>query len=266
MQCPYCTSEISGAAVVCPVCTRDLYLLKPLLEKISGLESRLAELASVSAPALEARIADLETQLADARSSKEIAELARKPAKPFVISAAIAFGITLLLLLVAHGLIVMMYDLKPLYLRIASLLLPLPFGFVLHVRHPQRIGMTAVLAALTGLVAVLGMSAVTAYVDNAPVLPENVRDWREFIEYSASIAFSLITGTLLAKLLHVTRRAHEAGPLTMFLARMFTFDEDGELGLQKMVARVNKVVAAVTPAGAAALSVWTGIKAVIGGE
>ena len=25
MHCPYCTSEISDAALVCPVCTRDLY-------------------------------------------------------------------------------------------------------------------------------------------------------------------------------------------------------------------------------------------------
>ena len=32
MQCPYCTSDINDAAVVCPVCTRDLYLIKPLLE------------------------------------------------------------------------------------------------------------------------------------------------------------------------------------------------------------------------------------------
>ena len=41
MQCPYCTSEINDAAVVCPVCTRDLYLIKPLLDKIAGLEEKI---------------------------------------------------------------------------------------------------------------------------------------------------------------------------------------------------------------------------------
>ncbi|MBM3346910.1 MAG: hypothetical protein FJY55_10510 [Betaproteobacteria bacterium] len=262
MQCPYCTSDISDSAVVCPVCTRDLYLLKPLLEKIGGPEKRLAEAASASAPALEARVAELETELADLRNNRAVSEEFRKPRKDFYMSAASTFGIALLL--IAHGLIIMVYDLKPLFLRIASLLIPLPFGLALHVRHPQRAWATALLAAVTGCLAVLGMSAVTGYIDDAPVLPQNLRDWREFIEYSASIAFSFITGLLLAKLMHVKRRAQETGPIAMFLARLFTFDDDGELGLQKMVARMNKMMAKFTPAGAAALSIWTGIKAVVG--
>jgi hypothetical protein len=264
MQCPYCTSDINDAAVVCPVCTRDLYLLKPLLEKINGLEARLAEVASAGAPALEARVAELETELADLRNNRSVSDEFHKQHAPFYLSAAATFGIALLLLLIAHGLIIMVYDLKPLFLRIASLLIPLPFGLVLHVRHPQRAWLTVLLAAVTGCLAVLGMSAVTGYIDDAPVLPQNLRDWREFIEYSVSIAFSFITGLLLAKLMHVKRRAQEAGPITMFLARLFTFDDDGELGLQKMVARMNKLVSTFTPAGAAALSIWTGIKAVVG--
>ncbi len=266
MQCPYCTSEINDAAVVCPVCTRDLYLFKPLHERISGLEAKLADATRVSAPALEARIAELETELADLRNNRAVAEEFRKPLAPFYLSAAISFSIGLALLLVAHGLIIMIYDLKPLFLRIASLLIPLPLGLILHIRHPQRGWLTVVLAVVTGCLAVLGMSAVTGYVDNVPVLPQNVRDWREFIEYAVSIAFSFITGLLLAKLMHIRRSANEAGPVTMFLAKLFTFDEDGELGLQKMVARVHKLVNGMAPAAAAAVSVWTGIKAVIGGE
>ena len=97
-------------------------------------------------------------------------------------------------------------------------------------------------------------------------MPENLRGWREFIEYSASISFSFITGLLLAKLMHLKRSAQQAGPFTLFLAKLFTFDDGGELGLQKMVVRVNKMVNSMAPAGAAALAVWTGIKAVVGGE
>ena len=43
MHCPDCTSEISDAALVCPVCTRDLYLFKPLLQKIDALEKQLQD-------------------------------------------------------------------------------------------------------------------------------------------------------------------------------------------------------------------------------
>ena len=66
--------------------------------------------------------------------------------------------------------------------------------------------------------------------------------------------------------MHLKRLAQQAGPFTLFLAKLFTFDDDGELGLQKMVVRANKMVNSMAPAGAAALAVWTGIKAVVGGE
>ncbi len=266
MQCPYCTSEINDAAVVCPLCTRDLYLFKPLQEKITSLEVELKEASRLSAPVLQARIAELEAELADLRNNRAVAAEINRPQTPFYLSAAISFGIGLALLLAAHGLIVMIYDLKPLFLRIASLLIPLPLGLILHIRHPQRGWLTVVLAIATGCLAVLGMSAVTGYVDNVPVLPQNVRDWREFIEYALSIAFSFITGMLLAKLMHIRHSANEAGPITMLVARLFTFDDAGELGLQKMVTRVNKLVNGMAPAAAGAMSVWTGIKAVIGGE
>ena len=42
MHCPYCVSDINDGAVVCPICRRDLYLFKPLLERIDVLEKQLA--------------------------------------------------------------------------------------------------------------------------------------------------------------------------------------------------------------------------------
>ena len=42
MHCPYCVSKISEQALVCPVCRRDLYLFKSLLERIESLEQRVA--------------------------------------------------------------------------------------------------------------------------------------------------------------------------------------------------------------------------------
>ena len=277
MHCPYCTSEISDAALVCPVCTRDLYLFKPLLQKIDALEKKLLDFATAGSKTFEERIARLEAELealrkapavAPAHVSQATAAEIPRPAstRSYVGSALITLGVTLLLLLAAHSLIVMVYDLKPLYLRIASLLIPLPFGVALYVWHPRRFGASVLLALITACAAVLGMSAVTGFVDKVPVLPENLRDWREFIEYAASIGLSFVTGLLLGKLRAVRTTSPQRQPnrLVLFVAQLFTTHEDGELGLQKMIARITKLVATLTPAVSAAISIYTGVKAFVG--
>ena len=142
MQCPYCTSDINDAAVVCPVCTRDLYLIKPLLDKIAGLEEKIEQSAALSAPALEARVAELEAEIADLRNNRAVAAEMKRLQKPFWLGATIAFAVGLVLLLIAHGLIVMIYDLKPILLRVASTIHPLPpcqRGFPVSWNRPSRI-------------------------------------------------------------------------------------------------------------------------------
>ena len=51
MRCPYRVSEIADEALTCPRCARDLYLFKPLLEKIGQLEKAVAEPAKAATPA-----------------------------------------------------------------------------------------------------------------------------------------------------------------------------------------------------------------------
>jgi hypothetical protein len=257
MHCPYCTSKIDDAALVCAVCRRDLYLFKPLLEKIATLEKSAA-----ATPALEARIAGLETELAELRTATAAVPPAASTARSFVTSTLIAFLVPMLLLLAAHFAIVIMYDLKPLYLRIASLLIPLPFGFALYVWHPRRFGVAAGIALVIAIITVLGMSAITSASDHTPVLPQDLRETREMIEYAISIHFAFITGMLLGRWryhrLHVKRQPSR---LVVLLAQLFTTDADGQLGIQKMHARISKLVAALTPAITAGISVYTGIKA-----
>ena len=140
------------------------------------------------------------------------------------------------------------------------------FGVALYVWHPRRFGASVLLALITACAAVLGMSAVTGFVDKVPVLPENLRDWREFIEYAASIGLSFVTGLLLGKLRAVRTTSPQRQPnrLVLFVAQLFTTHEDGELGLQKMIARITKLVATLTPAVSAAISIYTGVKAFVG--
>ena len=70
MRCPYCVSEIDDKALACPRCARDLYLFKPLLEKIGQLEKTLAEQAKAAAADSEPRIAALEKELAELKSQR----------------------------------------------------------------------------------------------------------------------------------------------------------------------------------------------------
>lgn len=257
MQCPYCTSNINDAALVCAVCTRDLYLFKPLLEKIAALEK-----TSAAAPALEARITALESELAELRAAPTATAPIVSTARSFVTSTLIALLVPMLLLLAAHFAIVIMYDLKPLYLRIASLLIPLPFGFALFVWHPRRFWTAAAAALVIATVTVLGMSAITSANDHTPVLPQDLREAREMIEYALSINFAFITGMLLGRWrYHRLHAKRQPSRMVVLLAQLFTTDADGQLGIQKMHARISKLVAALTPVITAGISIYTGIKA-----
>ena len=174
--------------------------------------------------------------------------------------------LSLVLLLAAHGLIIMIFDLKPLYLRIASLLIPLPFGFALYLRHPRRFWNSTVVALLVACSAVLGMSAVTGYVDKVPVMPENLREWREFAEYAASITLSFVTGLFLGKLRYnKLRKPARPNRAAVYVAKLIAKDEYGESGSQKLVANITGISTVAAPVVSGAVAVYSGIKAVIGG-
>ena len=61
MKCPYCLSEVDSEAYVCKICTKDLYLFKPLMEKVSSLEEKLNNVSDREI--LESRISELEEEL-----------------------------------------------------------------------------------------------------------------------------------------------------------------------------------------------------------
>ena len=131
MHCPYCVSDINDEAVVCPVCRRDLYLFKPLLARIEALEKQVA---AQDGAATESRRAPDPTTLEDVSSLND------EPAVFPGVAEWLGNWLALLaLLLLAHGLIVIVYDLNTIYLRVVSLLIPLPFGMLLasRQRHPR---------------------------------------------------------------------------------------------------------------------------------
>lgn len=260
--CPYCCEAVHDAATACRHCGRDFHLFKPLQARIEALEAQVAGYA-----AAQARVAELEAELARHRAAatpdEPPAAGVSAPTRRYATSVLLAVVPALALLLAAHVVLFFIYDVKPLYLRIASVLIPLPFAFALLVWHPRRFA-SSVLAgcALAGL-AVSGMLAITAGVDGVPFLPQDLRDVREVLEYMASIALAFVTGLLLGRWRYrrVTGRPNR---LVLFLVQLFTVRDEGELAVMRVANRVQKLVNSLTPVATMAASLYAGMKAVIG--
>ena len=277
MRCPYCVSEIADEALACPRCARDLYLFKPLLAKIELLEKTVAEQAQVTAANAEARIAALEQELAAIKAQRGNAveaelEAELRPASPPAgtapgYGAAVVRSLlpTLLLLVLAHWLMLFVYDVKPLYLRVATILIPVPFGYVLASEFQNEFRKSVVAALALAFAGVLAMLNVTAFIDKVPVLPQDVRDWRETLEYVLSIMLAFVTGLLLGEY-HARRKLAElkTNRVLLLMARAFVPNEEGKLGIEKAMKKLTKLQEAVTPAATGAASVYAGIKAFMG--
>ncbi|MFY9317059.1 MAG: hypothetical protein WAO95_16070 [Burkholderiales bacterium] len=274
MRCPYCVSEIADEALACPRCARDLYLFKPLLAKIEQLEKTVAEQAKSAAAGAEQRIAALEEELAKIKAERAEAipvEVAIQPSRAAAPSDGYLGGIfqalvpVLVLLLVAHGVLLFMYDVKPLYLRIATILLPMPFGFLLARHFPGHLWTSAAAGFVTAVLAVLGMLTIAATIDKVPLLPQDARDWRETLEYVASIGLAVFTGLLAGEFYAAFKQSKIQPPkVIVLIAKAVTPNEDGEFGIERAAKRIDKVYKAATPAVTGAASVYAGIKAFLG--
>jgi hypothetical protein len=177
-----------------------------------------------------------------------------------------ALAPVLVLLLVAHGVLLFVYDVKPLYLRIATILIPMPFGFLLAIHHPTRLWASCGAGFVAAGLAVLGMLVITAAIDKVPVLPQDLRDWREMLEYVASIWLAFFAGLLGGQMYAAFKlKKLQPGRVVLLIAKAVTPNEDGEFGIERVAKRIDKVVKATTPVATGATSLYLGLKAYLGG-
>ena len=260
MNCPYCLSEVSEEAHVCKTCSRDLYLFKPMMTKIASLEGQLA--SAPSQEVNELRIAELE-YLLDEQNRK----LANRSLSTWIKDIALYLIVPLLLLLLAHWLIAIVYDTKMIYLRIISMILPLPFAYFLFKGHAHRLFPWFIGVVFLAIASVIGMSWITSLVDHSPVWPQNLFEWREVLEYSASIAFSFLTGMLLGGVAYGSKQRRRQAGIINALIKIASTQSAGGVSMQGMhglMKTLHEYGGTVVALGTTAVSIYTGLKGIIG--
>ncbi len=110
------------------------------------------------------------------------------------------------LLLIAHYVIVNGLDLDTIYLRAASFLVPLPFGVASQLDARAKPNVVFGFGAALGVVATVAMTVSASLRYHQPIIPLDMFEWLENIEYIVTIALGFWTGNLLGRLPGVASR------------------------------------------------------------
>lgn len=269
-NCPYCWSDVPLQASVCSHCTRDLVLFKPLALQLQTLADEVAQLKALSQQQTQT-LTQLQSQgiqaaaLSYAQTHETSPEtpldsIADTPRRSWL-NGLLMVALTIATIGLCHWVLLFVYDAPPLFLRLLTITLPALTGYGCA-RRSGFGGLMHLLAAL--LVAGLSvglMLAITAHIDGVPLWPENTRDWRETLEYTAAIGLSFLTGYLTHHLMaRWTRQQRNKISLRVLLAR----DASGQFKITEISNQVQSLITATAPLVSAGVALYSGLKAFTG--
>lgn len=265
MRCPFCAENVHDDALLCRPCGQQLFLVKPMQEQVAALKTRIAELEAENARLLAVLPPD------------HPAHPAKLAASTFEYTPAgyilYFLCVPVLTLILSHFVLVYVYDVNTIWLRVVSLLIPVPFGHALAADRRWTLAGGFLTGAAIAVLSVAGMSAVVALHDRVSFLPANMREWTETGEYAVSIALSCFSGFAFA---HYSRHRTLGGlatatgaaaaavaviNVTSVVNRML-FKTDSKRSVAERMNAVESLLRSSLALAAAAGSIFTGVHSV----